>query len=194
MSLPEDRRKIVFLDRDGVINRDSPDYIKSWAEFEYLPRSLAAFRLLNDHGFETIVITNQSGIGRKFLTLETLTDMHRRMKDQIRENGGDLLDIYFCPHMPDKGCDCRKPKSGMIREACRVHQIEPDQTVMVGDSTKDIECAHNAGCGTAVLVKTGNGTKAESELRQNNTRMDYVAEDLYDAVEWIVGSKVPKVS
>ena len=186
MSSTGNQRRIVFLDRDGVINRDSPDYIKSWAEFEFLPRSLEAFRLLNDNGFETIIITNQSGIGRKFFTLETLTDMHRRMKDQIRDNGGDLLDIYFCPHLPDKGCDCRKPNPGLIREACREHQIEPDQTVMVGDSTKDIECAHNAGCSTAVLVKTGNGTKAEPELRQNNTRVDYVAEDLYDAVEWIL--------
>jgi len=193
MSLPEDHRRIVFLDRDGVINRDSPHYIKSWTEFEFLPRSLDALRRLTDHGFETIIITNQSGVGRQMITLDVLADMHCRMQEQIRHNGGDLLDIFYCPHLPGDGCNCRKPLPGLIQTACRMHNIEPDQTIMVGDSAKDIDCAHNAGCGAAVLVKTGNGIKAQAELRSKNRQVDYVAEDLYAAVEWIAEREVPKV-
>jgi D-glycero-D-manno-heptose 1,7-bisphosphate phosphatase len=186
MSLPENRRKIVFLDRDGVINRDSPLYIKCWEEFEFLPRSIEAIRLLKKSGFDIIIITNQSAIGRGFITEKTLMDIHRRMLERVRQNGGDLLDIFFCPHRPDARCSCRKPRPGMIRKACAVHHIQPDQTVMVGDSAKDIECAHHAGCAAAVLVKTGDALSAKTQLAGTSYHIDYVAEDLYDAAQWIV--------
>ena len=169
-----------------MINRDSPHYIKCWEEFEFLPRSIEAIRQLNANGFEVIVITNQSAIGRRFISADTLQDMHRRMREQIRRHRGNVLDIFFCPHRPEDNCDCRKPRPGLIQKACRKHAIRAQEAIMVGDSAKDIECARNAGCAAAVLVKTGNGIAAKAELERKNLQIDHVAEDLYGAAGWIV--------
>ena len=106
--------KLIILDRDGVINRDSPAYIKSWEEFEFLPGSLEALKQLHQNGFTTIIITNQSAIGREMITREILEGMHRRMSEAVRSHGGWIEDIFYCPHRPDEGCDCRKPKNGLI--------------------------------------------------------------------------------
>jgi D-glycero-D-manno-heptose 1,7-bisphosphate phosphatase len=179
-------RKTVFLDRDGVINIDSPDYIKSWAEFEFLPGSLEAIKLLTLNGFDVIVITNQSVINRKMVTIEDLDYIHNMIKNSVKSRGGEIKDIFFCPHTPEDGCDCRKPNPGLINKAQRVHRIDVANTAMVGDSSKDIECARNAGCRHAVLVKTGNGIIAEKELAEKNIYPDHVARDLLAAANWII--------
>jgi len=181
--------KVVYLDRDGVINRDSPAYIKSWDEFEFLPGSLEALKQLNQNGFTTIIITNQSAIGRQMITRETLEGMHRRMSAAIQSHGGRIEDIFYCPHRPDEGCDCRKPKTGLIDQARRKYSIIQSGAMMVGDSSKDIECARNAGCRAAILVKTGNGRQAENQLRDRKIPIDYLAEDLLDAVNWIISAE-----
>ena len=177
--------KVVFLDRDGVINQDSPDYIKSWDEFTFIPRSLEAIRELTDHGYAIILITNQSVIRRQFVTPEGLNDIHERMKDEIRVAGGHIQDIFFCPHTPDDHCTCRKPKPGLILQARDKYKIELSAAVMVGDSVKDILCGKNAGCQQSVLVKTGNGISALKTLAVDRIDVDFIAIDLYDAVQWI---------
>ncbi len=179
-------KKVVFLDRDGVINRDSEHYIKSWAEFEFLPGSLPALKKLNDNGFTVIVITNQSGINRRLFSLQTLEDIHDRMKTAVRAHGGHIRDIFFCPHTPEEGCECRKPQPGLILSARRAFGIDLASACMVGDSAKDVECAINAGCQTTVLVKTGNGRSALAALARKNIIPDFVAADLQDAADWIV--------
>ena len=178
-------RKVVFLDRDGVINQDSPDYIKSWAEFKFLPGSIAALKKLTIGGFTTMIITNQSAINRRMISQDTLDDIHTRMRDAVMAGGGRIKDIFFCPHRPDEGCNCRKPKPGMILRAQKTHRIELGSAYMVGDSAKDIECAHKAGCGHAILVKTGNGTQAEKILAEKNIYPEHVAANLLAAVNWI---------
>lgn len=178
-------KKVVFLDRDGVINKDSPDYIKSWSEFEFLPGSLEALKKLFLGGFAAIIITNQSMINRQMVSRDALKDIHARMRAAVRSGGGRIKDIFFCPHTPDEGCDCRKPKPGMIFRAQKTYRIEIDSAYMIGDSAKDIECAHNAGCGHAILVKTGNGTQAEKILTEKNIYPQHVAADLLAAVNWI---------
>jgi len=179
-------RKVVFLDRDGVINRDSPDYIKSWSEFEFLPGSLEAIRLLTLNGFATIVITNQSAINRKMVSGKVLDDMHTLMKQAITSKGGKIKDIFFCPHVPEDRCHCRKPSPGLIFRAKQKYRIDISTSVMVGDSAKDIECARNAGCGHAVLVKTGNGSEAEKILKEKEIFPDFIARNLLEAVGWIL--------
>lgn len=179
-------RKVVFLDRDGVINRDSPDYIKSWSEFEFLPGSLEAIKLLTLNGFTTIVITNQSVINRKMVSGNVLDDIHTRMKQAVTSNGGQIKDIFFCPHVPEDRCQCRKPSPGLIFRAKQKYRIDIATSVMVGDSAKDIECARNAGCGYAVLVKTGNGSEAEKILKEKGIFPDFIARDLLEAVGWIL--------
>jgi D-glycero-D-manno-heptose 1,7-bisphosphate phosphatase len=179
-------RKVVFLDRDGVINRDSPDYIKSWSEFEFLPGSLEAINLLTLNGFTTIVITNQSVINRKMVSGNVLDDIHTRMKQAVTSNGGQIKDIFFCPHVPEDRCHCRKPSPGLIFRAKQKYRIDISTSVMIGDSAKDIECARNAGCGHAVLVKTGNGSEAEKILKEKGIFPDFIARDLLEAVGWIL--------
>ncbi len=179
-------RKVVFLDRDGVINLDSPDYIKSWAEFEFLPGSLEAIKLLTLNGFDAIVITNQSVINRKMVAIEDLDYIHNMIKNTVKSRGGEIKDIFFCPHTPEDGCDCRKPNPGLIYKAQQRYRIDIANTAMVGDSAKDIECARNAGCRYAVLVKTGNGIIAEKILAEKNIYPDHVARDLLGAANWII--------
>ncbi len=184
-------KNVVFLDRDGVINRDSPDYIKSWSEFEFLPGSLEALKQLTLNGFTIIIITNQSVIHRKMVSRKTLDYIHAKMKAAVQSNGGEIKDIFFCPHIPKDRCDCRKPNPGLIYAAKRRYRIDLETSTMVGDSAKDIECARNAGCGSAILVKTGNGVVAEEMLEERMICPDFVARDLLEAVNWIIARNIP---
>lgn len=179
---------IVFLDRDGVINRDSKDYIKTESEFEFIPKSAEAIALLNRNDFRVIVITNQSLIGRNMATQQTLDAVFKKMKDGVKKAGGDIMDIFFCPHAPEENCSCRKPRPGMILSARKKYQIDLSRSFMVGDSAKDIECALHAGCSKTLLVKTGNGLKAQKELAQKGITPDFIGADLYEAACWIINS------
>jgi D-glycero-D-manno-heptose 1,7-bisphosphate phosphatase len=183
-------KKIVFLDRDGVINRDSPDYIKSESEFEFLPKSISAIKQLTLNGFTTIIITNQSAVNRKMISRQALEAIHIMMTSATESEGGEIKDIFFCPHTPDDDCDCRKPEPGLIFQAQMRYGIDLSKAVMVGDSAKDIECARNAGCGHAVLVRTGNGIQAEKILTEKNIFPDHVADDLYEAAMWIANNYI----
>lgn len=186
------KQKVVFLDRDGVINRDSPDYIKSWSEFEFLPGSLEALKQLTLNGFTIIVVTNQSVIHRNMVTAKTLDTIHAKMKEAVQSNGGEIKDVFFCPHIPEDRCDCRKPNPGLIYKAKKRYRIDLETSIMVGDSAKDIECARNAGCGCAILVQTGNGIAAETMLEERMIRPDFVARDLLAAANWIIARKNPQ--
>lgn len=176
----------VFIDRDGVINRDSPDYIKSRDEFHFLPGTLEAFRRLHEHGLSAIVITNQSVIGRKLTTPDELKLIFETMTTDVEKAGGAITDIVFCPHLPSDQCRCRKPEPGMIFTARDRHGVDLKRSVMIGDSAKDMLCAENAGVPLKILVKTGNGLKARAELDERGTHIDHVAEDLLAAVKWII--------
>ncbi len=186
-------QRVVFLDRDGVINRDSPDYIKCVEEFEFLPGSLEALRHLAGCGFSPIVVTNQSGLHRGLFSPETLAEIHRRMCAAVEAHGGFIRDILVCPHLPGEDCPCRKPRPGLLAAARRRHRIDFATAVMVGDSVKDIECARNAGLPRTVLVRTGNGREAERALSARNQCPDFVADDLRAAALWITqyGGAVP---
>jgi len=186
----EKLENVVFLDRDGVINLDRLDYIKSWSEFKFIPRSIEAIKELTLTGFHAIVITNQSVINRNMVSEKGLEYILTMMKNEVRSGGGLINDIFFCPHIPEDNCDCRKPKPGLIYQAQKAYSIDLKGAVMVGDSAKDIECARNAGCGTAVLVKTGNGAEAEKTLAEKKIYPDHIAQDLYEAVQWIIDIKV----
>ncbi|WP_457553637.1 D-glycero-beta-D-manno-heptose 1,7-bisphosphate 7-phosphatase [Desulfobacula sp.] len=179
---------IVFLDRDGVINIDSPDYIKNEAEFKFIPQSPEAIALLCKNNFQVFVITNQSLIGRKMINLNTLNTIFEKMRAGIKKAGGNIKDIFFCPHIPEDNCSCRKPNPGLILEAKKKYTLNLDQSFMVGDSVKDIECAKNAGCAKALLVKTGNGLKAQQQLFQKGIIPDFIGSNLYETALWIINS------
>lgn len=182
--------KVVFLDRDGVINFDSPDYIKSWDEFEFLPGSLAGIAALSAAGYHVMLITNQSIIGRGMVPLPVLEDIHWRMQQAVEAAGGKIFDIFFCPHRPDAYCDCRKPEPGMIFQAKQRYGIDLSQAVMVGDNAKDIACGQNAGCGVTMLVQTGSGLKAQKELARQEIQPTAVVADLDAAARMIVSGQL----
>jgi len=176
----------VFLDRDGVINRDSSEYVKRWEEFLFLPRSIDAIARLTSRGLRIILITNQSIIGRGWVPPSGLEEIHRRMTAAIADQGGRIDAIYFCPHHPDDGCGCRKPEPGLIFRARQEHGLELSRSVMIGDSAKDIGCARRAGCGAAILVKTGNYAEAKKALDNAHLTPDVIAEDLWTATDWVL--------
>ena len=180
--------KVVFLDRDGTINHDSAEYIKSRFEFKFIPGSIEAIKLLTLSGFTSIVVTNQSALARKLISPGELDYIHTMMKDAIGSGGGEIMDIFFCPHIPNDGCQCRKPAPGLLLQAQRKYNVDLTRSIMVGDSVKDIECARNAGCGKAVLVKTGKDDEAEHILKTKQIIADYIAKNLYDAAEWILAN------
>lgn len=186
MHTPPNIIKTVFLDRDGVINHDSPDYIKSTSEFHFIKGSLEAIRMLSLNNFDIILITNQSAINRKMISTDTLEDIFSKMKRDIKNAGGCIKDIFYCPHLPIDNCECRKPKPGMILEAQKKHGIDLSQSIMVGDSSKDIECAINAGCRYSALVKTGNGLTSKKLLAEKKISPDFIGNDLLDVTQWIL--------
>ena len=175
----------VFLDRDGVINKESELFIKDWSEFFFLPGSLEAFRLFEDAGLQVIIVTNQSAIARNLITLSALEEIHTNLRAAVENAGGHIADIYYCPHGPADNCQCRKPKPGLILNACRDHGINPEKSFLVGDSLRDIQSAQAAGCKT-VLVRTGNGGKTERRLAAEGIRCNAIQNDLRDAALWIV--------
>ncbi len=177
---------IVFLDRDGVINQDSPDYIKTPDAFHFIPKSPEAIALLTRHGFDVILITNQSAIGRKMVTPQVLAAIFDKLKTGVAEAGGHITDIFFCPHAPDAGCDCRKPLPGLINRAIAAYSMDPGHSLMVGDSAKDIECGLSAGCAKNLLVATGNGKKAVKSLADKGIIPDFYGKDLFEAAQWII--------
>ena len=158
--------KVVVLDRDGVINEDSPDYIKSPDEWHALPGSLAAIATLKQAGFELAIATNQSGVARGLFSLDTLWDIHRKMLAEILAAGGYVKRIFFCLHGPDDNCDCRKPKPGLLLQVAEYFACGFDGMVMIGDSERDLRAAQAVGA-RPILVRTGNGARTEAQLRDS---------------------------
>jgi len=184
------KMKPVFLDRDGVINKDRPDYVKDWSEFEFLPGSLEALELLALNGYHVIVITNQSLVNRKMVTEGELEKIHEKMTEAVAAHGGSIEAVYCCPHLPEDGCNCRKPDPGLIYRAQADYGFDLSETCMVGDSLKDIQCGRRAGCGMVILVRAGHGEEAERLCQETGVAPDYVADDLMAAVKWLLGGKL----
>ena len=154
---------LVILDRDGVVNHDSDDYIKSPDEWQPLPGSLEAIARLCRADYTVVVATNQAGVGRGLFSQEMLIRIHRKMASSIRDKGGRLDSVFFCPHSPAEQCGCRKPKPGMLLEISDRLGIGLSSVPVVGDSLRDLEAAEAAGA-IPVLVKTGRGRLTQEKL------------------------------
>lgn len=180
--------KLIILDRDGVINQDSPHYIKSPDEWIPIPGSIEAIKNLHQAGFNISVATNQSGIARGYYTLETLNCIHQKMMELVISQGGQIDAIYYCPHGPDDNCFCRKPKPGLLEKILERFQINPpfSNVIAIGDSLRDIETAKAIGV-TPWLVLTGNG---EATLKKASPIIQDVPyfRDLKTAVETLLNS------
>ena len=157
------RPRLVVLDRDGVINEDSGEFIKSVAEWRPISGSLEAIAALTRAGFRVAVVTNQSGVGRGLFTEQTLEAIHARMNAAVRHAGGELAGIYYCPHHPDEGCDCRKPKTALLRRLEGDLGVSLEGVPFVGDRISDVGAADAVGA-RAILVRTGTGAATARTL------------------------------
>lgn len=179
------RNRAVFLDRDGVINRDPPHYAHRIDQLGLIEGSSKAIRLLNDNGFVVIVVTNQSGIAKGYYGEEDMQRFNAAMIELLRGEGARIDGIYFCPHHPEAKvekyrirCTCRKPLPGMLFEAGKKFSIDFSSSFLVGDKWSDVEAGRSAGCST-ILVMTGHGRK---EYEEKISIANFIAEDLQDAV------------
>ena len=169
-------KKVIFLDRDGVINKKAQkaDYVKRWDEFEFLLGSTEAITLLTKNGYDIYIISNQAGIARKMMTEDNLKEIHEKMKNELRKHGARISDIYYCPHGWDEGCECRKPKPGMFFQAAREHHIDLTKAIFIGDDERDLQAGNAAGCKTTLVNSENNLLKVVRSLVKPGPKTRYV--------------------
>ena len=163
MNTPGTGKGLVILDRDGVINADSKDFVKSADEWQPLPGSIEAIANLSKAGYTVAVASNQSGLARGLFDETTLADMHDKLRGLVAAEGGSIGEIAICPHGPDDGCDCRKPKPGLLERLSGHYAVSLQGVPVIGDSLRDLEAAEAAGA-TPILVLTGNGRSTREKL------------------------------
>ena len=146
-------KKVVFLDRDGVINKKAPkaEYVKSWAEFEFIPGAIEAMSLLAENNYKIFIISNQAGIARGVMTERDLKEIHRSMEKELEKHDVKIEKIYYCPHGWDDGCECRKPKPGMLFQAAREYDLDLSKPTFIGDDERDLQAGNAAGCRTILV-------------------------------------------
>jgi histidinol-phosphate phosphatase family protein len=176
-------RPIVALDRDGTVIAER-NYLKSIDEVELLPGAIEGMRKLIASGFDLILITNQSGVGRGYFDAACVDGVHAHLKDLLAKHGIYFQGVYYCPHTPEDACDCRKPKPGMILQAAAELKFDPALCTVIGDKPCDIDLGKAVGAQT-ILVRTGYGAKHESE----GVDASYIATDLVDAANWIAANQ-----
>ena len=185
--LQQDLMKLVILDRDGVINEDSDEFIKEPDEWNPIPGSLEAISRLNHAGYNVAVATNQSGLARGLFDALTLNAIHNKMHQMLAKLGGHVDAIFFCPHGPDDACECRKPKPGLYREIEKRYGLNIRNVPVIGDSKRDLDAAITVGA-QPILVRTGKGANTEQSLPE-----DYripVFDDLETAVQALLNEEI----
>lgn len=174
--------KAIFLDRDGTINYDK-GYTHKIADFRFLPKAVDALKLLKND-FIFFIISNQSGIGRGYYTMEDAHDFNAYLLNELKKEGISIRKIYICPHTSEQLCDCRKPSPKFVAEAEKENGIDLENSWVIGDHPWDVEMGIKAGCRTIYLL-TGHGAKHRHELDKNNINPGFIAEDLFEAAKII---------
>lgn len=184
---------LLILDRDGVINQDSDDYIRSVDDWKPIPGSIEAIAALSRAGFLVAIATNQSGLSRGYFSLDDLEDIHALLREQVEAQGGHIAGIFYCPHLPEESCLCRKPATGLLQAVENELGVDARGAVFVGDSLKDLQAAQAYAC-IPILVKTGKGTSTLRQLESgesavSNPDLIPVYDDLASAVRAILGNQ-----
>jgi D-glycero-D-manno-heptose 1,7-bisphosphate phosphatase len=183
--------RAIFIDRDGVITQEPPYYAHKLSELNFVANAARAIGLLNENGFVVIVVSNQAGIAHGYYQEEDTLLFNQAVEENLSKMGARIDATYYCPHHPEAkieryrvNCSCRKPEPGMLIKASEELNIDLKQSFMIGDKLSDIEAGKKAGCRT-IMVRTGQGVE---ELERNQITCDYVANDLYGAVQHILSS------
>jgi D-glycero-D-manno-heptose 1,7-bisphosphate phosphatase len=181
----------IFVDRDGVLNRERKDYVKSWSEFEFLPGALAALARLAGFGVPILLITNQSVIGRGLAERSEIDEIHARLQGAAKDRGGRIDKVFVCPHRPDEGCGCRKPAPGLLLQAAEAYGLNLSHCIFIGDAVTDALAAEAAGC-ASLLVRSGRqgdelpALVASARKRGALIGIDIpLVADIVEAVAWI---------
>ncbi len=177
---PTQTNRLILLDRDGTINHER-NYLSSPSQIELIPNAAEGIRLFNELGLPVVVISNQSGIGRGYFDLATLERINERLVDLLAQGGARVDAIYFCPHLPEDNCECRKPRTGLARSAASDFKADLGSSFVIGDKPCDIELGEAVGAKT-VLVRTGYGAEYE---RLDGLKPNLIADNLLDAAESI---------
>lgn len=179
--------KVVVLDRDGVINEDSDAFVKTLDEWIPIDGSIDAIARLYEHGFTIAVATNQSGIGRGLISEDAVEQMHEKLLELVREAGGDIATIAYCPHKPDDYCDCRKPQSGLFDQIAATIGCDLEGAWTIGDSLRDLQAGVARGC-IPILVRTGKGANTEMQLEEHADEFEGVEvfDNLDEAADYLI--------
>jgi len=181
-------RKIIFIDRDGVINKDPSgwtehSYVTRWEDFHFLPNSVNALKRLSDAGYDIIIVSNQGGVSKGYYTEDRLNDINRKMLEEMKKNGVKIKKTYYCVHQDSDNCDCRKPKTGLFKQAEKELGVCAAGNFFIGDGKMDVEAGAGMGMRT-ILVLSG---KTDLEKTQSwGIKPDYIFDDLAEAVEFIL--------
>lgn len=180
--------KVIFLDRDGVINKDPEfineyEYVTKWSEFKFLPGVKRAIKRLTGAGYSIYVISNQAGVAKGYFTLKDLAAVTERMKSALERAGGMITEVFYCPHRNEDNCGCRKPKAGLFKKALRRGKIDFKKAFFIGDNIRDVKAGHAIGCRT-ILVLSGKVRSRDS--RRWEAKPDFVKRDLSEAVDFIL--------
>lgn len=186
----------VFLDRDGTICHETPNYLRDIKQLRLIPKAADAIRLVNKNNIKAVVITNQSAVARGYITEEKLKRINDALSERLKKKNAIINGVYYCPHHPNVGndlykkdCDCRKPKPGLIKRAADELSIDIKKSYMIGDKITDIQLAKEAGM-KGILVLTGYGKKDYAIIKKDGLKAPaYIARDIYDAVKWILRDK-----
>lgn len=182
------QHKVIFLDRDGVINKDPSSinkysYITKWSEFRFLPGARRAIKKLTDAGYAIYVISNQAGIAKGYFTLKALKSITKNMLREIEKSGGKIDGVFYCPHRDEDNCGCRKPKAGLFERALKRGGIDFKKTFFIGDKILDAQAGQSIGCMTILVLC---GEESVRNIKKWKIKPDYVKRDLSNAVEWII--------
>ncbi|OQA40762.1 MAG: D-glycero-beta-D-manno-heptose-1,7-bisphosphate 7-phosphatase [Candidatus Omnitrophica bacterium ADurb.Bin314] len=182
-------KKIVFIDRDGVINVDIWKYVEYWHEFKFEPSAIKAMKSLTDAGFDIYIISNQAGVGDGIFTAEQLRDVHENMVAELAKHGVRIKGAHYCVHSRHANCACRKPKTGLLEKAVEGVTFDRGRTFFIGDKTGDIEAGKNFKVKT-ILVRTGYGAESEKKITKDLIP-DHIVDDLGEAARVVLMSGDP---
>jgi len=183
--MTEKKHRVVFIDRDGVINTDLWKYVEHWGEFKFEESAVEALKALSQHGFDIFIISNQAGVGDGIFTADQLWDVHENMVKHLEAEGVKIKGAHYCIHSKKEVCNCRKPKTGLLEKAVEGISFDRSSTYFVGDKLSDLEAGKNFKVKT-ILVRTGYGKQSEEKLTKD-LRPDHIVENLGAAIPIILG-------
>lgn len=182
----------IFLDRDGVLIENEPEYVRDWSQVKIYSEAIHALSLPGIKNYKVVIVTNQSAVGRGLISLESASEINRLLVNLIHQQGGQVDSVYMCPHAPTDGCFCRKPKPGLLLQAAKDLSLDLQRSWMIGDAWSDVQAGQNAGVQHAVLLKTGRGREELLLPRPENITSHFIFDNIFQAINAIITiDKIP---